>query len=79
MHGLTRGEMLQMYYKDRRGVCVRYQEKDLRCDITQGYLRKEGAGQVMKGVCCTGGRWALARGGGAGVGWGAGRRAGGRQ
>ena len=40
--------MLRMYYKDRRGVCVPYQEKDPRYDITQGYLRKEGAGQVMK-------------------------------
>ena len=37
-----------MYFKDRRGACVPYQEKDLRYDITQGYLRKEGAGQVMK-------------------------------
>ena len=48
MHGLTRGEMLQMYYKDRRGVCVPYQEKDLQYDITQGYLRKQGAGRVIK-------------------------------
>ena len=48
MHGLTEGEMLQRSYKDRRGVCVPYQEKDLRCDVTQGYLRKEGAGQVRK-------------------------------
>ena len=40
--------MLQMYYKDRRGVCVPYQEKDLRYDITQGYLQKEGAGQVRR-------------------------------
>ena len=49
MHGLTRGEMLQMYCRDQRGVCVPYQEKDLRYGITQGYLWKEGAGQVMKG------------------------------
>ena len=48
MHGLTEGEMLQRSYKDRRGVCVPYQEKDLRYDVTQGYLRKEGAGQVRK-------------------------------
>ena len=40
--------MLRMYYKDRRGVCVPYQEKDLRHNITQGYLQKEGAGQVRK-------------------------------
>ena len=40
--------MLQRSYKDRRGVCVPYQEKDLRYDVTQGYLRKEGAGQVRK-------------------------------
>jgi hypothetical protein len=40
--------MLQMHYKDRRGVCVPYQEKDLRYDITQGYLQKEGAGQVRR-------------------------------
>ena len=37
-----------MYYKDRRGVCVPYQEKDPRYDITQGYLQKEGAGQVIQ-------------------------------
>ena len=37
-----------MYYKDRRGVCVPYQEKDLQYDITQGYLRKQGAGRVIK-------------------------------
>ena len=44
--------MLQMYHKDWRGVCVPYQERDLRCDITSCrgfYLQKEGAGQVMKG------------------------------
>ena len=48
MHGLTRGDMLQMYHQDRRGTCVPHQEKDLRYDITQRYLRKEGAGQVTK-------------------------------
>ena len=48
MHSLTRGEMLQVYYKDRRGICVLYQGADLRYGITRGYLRKEGAGQVMK-------------------------------
>ena len=37
-----------MYYKDRRGICLPYQEKDLRYDTTQGYLQKEGAGQGMK-------------------------------
>ena len=42
MHGLTRGEMLQMYYKDRNGVRAPYQERDMRYDIAQGYLQKEG-------------------------------------
>ena len=45
MHSLTRGEMLQMYYKDRNGVHVPYQERDMRYDAgTRGYLRKEGGG-----------------------------------
>ena len=64
MHGLTRGEMLRMYCKDRRGVCVPYQEKNPRYDITQGYLRKGGAGQVRKEGACIGGKWALVKGGG---------------
>ena len=57
MHNLTRDEMLQRSHKDRRGVCVPYQEKDLRYDVTQGYLRKEGAGQVRtEGVLHRGSR-----------------------
>jgi hypothetical protein len=47
MHGCTRGEMLQMYYKDRNGlgVCVLYQERDMQYDVAQGYLQKEGGSQ----------------------------------
>ena len=50
MHGLTRGEMLQMYYKDRsvvQYVHVPYQEKDLRYDTAQGYLQRGGGDQVV--------------------------------
>ena len=36
MHGLTRGEMFQMYCKDRNGVRVFYQEREIWGDITQG-------------------------------------------
>ena len=70
MHGLTRGEMLQVYYKDRDGLRAPYQERDLRYDIAQGYLQKEGGGLVVKrgALQGAGGRWALARGGGAGLG-----------
>ena len=70
MHGLTEGEMLQRSYKDRRGVCVPYQEKDLRYDITQGYLRKEGAGQVMKEGVLHRGQVGASKRGRAGVGVG---------
>ena len=68
--------MLRMYYKDRRRVCAPYQEKDLRYDITQGYLRKEGAGQVTKeGVLHRGAVGASKRGrAGVGVGWKKSRR-----
>ena len=38
MHGCTRGEMLQMYYKDRNGVRVLYQERDMQYDVAQGYF-----------------------------------------
>jgi hypothetical protein len=48
MHGCTRGEMLQMYYKDRNGVCVLYQERDMQYDAAQGYLQKEGGSQMAK-------------------------------
>ena len=40
--------MSQVYYKDWRGVCVPYQDKDLWYNISQGYLWKEGAGQMIK-------------------------------
>ena len=70
MHGLTRGEMLQMCHKDRNGVHVPYQERDMRYGITQGYLRKGGGGLVAQ-------RGALHREpvgtGRRGVGWGWGR------
>ena len=49
MHNLTRNEMLQRAYKDRRGVCVPYQERDLRYDAAHGYLRQEGGDQASKG------------------------------
>ena len=49
MHNLTRNEMLQRSYKDRRGVCVPYQERDLRYDVAHGYLRQEGGDQASKG------------------------------
>ena len=76
--------MLRMYCKDRRGVCVHYQEKDLRHGINQGYLRREGpagAGQVIKeGVLHRGPAvGAIVRGGGPEVGEGAGSGTGGRQ
>ena len=48
MHGCTRGEMLQRYYKDRNGVCVLYQERDMQYDVAQGYLQKEGGSQMTK-------------------------------
>ena len=48
MHGCTRGEMLQMYCKDRNGVCVLYQERDMQYDVAQGYLQKEGGSQMAK-------------------------------
>ena len=58
-----------MYYKDWNGVHVPYQERDMRYDITQGYLRKEGGGLVVRrGALVCRGRWALARGGGTGLG-----------
>ena len=56
--------MLEMYYKDRSGVCVPYQERDPRYDISQGYLQKE----PEEGTRCKGGKWALARGSGTGLG-----------
>ena len=49
MHNLARNEMLQRSYKDRRGVCVPYQERDLRYDVAHGYLRQEGGDQASKG------------------------------
>ena len=49
MHNLTRNEMLQRSYKDRRGVCVPYQERDIRYDVAHGYLRQEGGDQASKG------------------------------
>ena len=49
MHYLTRDEMLQRSCKDRRGVCAPSQERDLRYDVAQGYLRQKGGDQVSKG------------------------------
>ena len=49
MHNLTRDKVLQKSYTDRRGVCVPYQERDLRYDVAHGYLRQEGGDQVSKG------------------------------
>ena len=40
---------MQSYCKDRGGVRVPYQERDLRCDVARGYLQQEGGGQVGKG------------------------------
>ena len=58
-----------MYYKDRNGVHVPYQERDMGYDITQGYLQKEGGGlPSSRGVHYVGSRWVLARGGRAGLG-----------
>ena len=67
-----------MYCKDRRGVLVPDQEEDLRCNITQGYLRKEGAGRVMKGGVLHRGPVGASNRGRAGVGVG-GRKKGRRQ
>ena len=65
---VRRGEMLQVHCRDRRGAYVPYQEKDLRCDITQGYLRKEGASQVMKGGVLHRGLVGASKRGGPGLG-----------
>ena len=51
MHYLTRDEMLQRSYEDRRGVCVPYQERDLRYNAAEGYLRQKEGDQVSKGGC----------------------------
>ena len=69
---------MQMYYKDRNGVRVLYQERDMRYDVTQRYLQKEGGSQMAKmGVPCRGPVGTSKRGrDGAGVG---GRKRGKRQ
>ena len=72
--------MLQMYCKDRNGVRVLYQERDMQYDVAQaqGYLRKEGGSRMAKmGVPCRGPVGTSKRGrDGAGVG---GRKRGKRQ
>ena len=79
MHNLTRNEMLQRSYKDRRGVCVPYQERDLRYDVAHGCLRQEGGDQASKGVYCIRGPLAQERGGGMGLRERAGSEVGDRQ
>ena len=53
MHGHTRGEMLQMYYKDRNGVHVLYQERDMQYDAAQRYWQKEGGSRIHGEDGCT--------------------------
>ena len=63
------------------GVRVLYQEREARCDVTQGYLRQEEGSLAVRvaRVYWVGGWWVLARGDGAGLGWGFGRKTGGGQ
>ena len=49
MHDLTRDKVLQRSHKNRRGVCVPYQERDLQYVVTHGYLRQKGGEQVSEG------------------------------